>query len=78
MENYSNWIQGLYIYKGLQLSLTDFGYGFLAGKRNPNNDRYPDKPFDLFDTENNDKIKEKEKVRKESLKNLNFWASIKK
>lgn len=77
-QNYSNWIQGLYVYKGLQLSFTDFGYGFLAGKKNPNKDSYPDKPFDLFGKEENRKLKEKQKVKKENQRNLNFWARIKK
>lgn len=78
IENYSNWLQGLYTYDALQISFTDFGYGFLAGKKNPNRDTYPDKPFDLFGKENENKVKEKEKVRKENQKNLNFWARLKK
>ena len=46
--NYSNWLQGLYIYDGLEKSLKDFGYAFLAGKENINREFYPSKPYDLF------------------------------
>ena len=76
--NYSNWLQGLYNYDGYNKSLTSFGYGFLAGKRNPNKELYPNQPYDLFGNQKDNKIKEKEKMRKLSQKTLNFWASIKK
>lgn len=79
--NMSSWLQGLYIYDGLEKSLKDFGYGFIAGKQNPNREIYPQEPYDLFknkETKDLDKIKEREKVRKENQKNLNFWARIKK
>lgn len=76
--NYSNWLQGLYVYDGLEKSLTDFGYGFLAGKQNPHREIYPNQPYDLFGTQKQEKVHERAKVRKESQKNLNFWARIKK
>lgn len=73
-RNYSNWLQGMYIYDGLTKSLTSFGYGFLAGKRNPNDSSYPNKPYDLSGKTKLDKKKEK---AKENQANLNFWARIK-
>ena len=76
--NHSNWLQGLYIYDGLEKSLKDFGYGFLAGKENPNRECYPSEPYDLFGNKKENKIKERERVRKENQKNLNFWARLKK
>lgn len=76
--NHSNWLQGLYIYDGLEKSLKDFGYGFLAGKTDPNRQTYPEKPYDLFGNQANKKVEEREKVRKQSQKNLNFWARLKK
>ena len=76
--NYSNWLQGLYNYNSSQISLTDFGYGFLACKKNPNRQSYPSEPFDLFGNKQKNAIKERERVRKENQKNLNFWARIKK
>lgn len=76
--NYSNWLQGLYIYDALEKSLQDFGYGFIAGKQNSNKELYPNEPYDLFGKKNKNKVDEREKVRKQSQKNLNFWARIKK
>lgn len=76
--NYSNWLQGLYIYDGLQKSLTDFGYGFLAGKRNENRETYPNEPYDLFGNKKNKKLIEKEIAKQRNQKSLNFWATIKK
>lgn len=76
--NYSNWLQGLYIYDGLKKSLKDFGYAFIAGKDNPNGQTYPNKPYDLFGEEENSKVKEREKVKNQNQKNLNFWARLKK
>lgn len=76
--NYSNWLQGLYIYDGLQKSLTDFGFGFIAGKRNSERETYPNQPYDLFGNGKNKKIQQKEIARKKNQKNLNFWATIKK
>lgn len=75
--NYGNWLQGLYIYNGLQKSLTDFGYGFIAGKSNPNKEGYPTEPYDLFGNKEKKKLKRKEKVRKQNQSNLNFWARLK-
>lgn len=77
-QNYSNWLQGLYIYDGLQKSLTDFGYGFLAGKRNENRETYPERPYDLFGNKKKKQIEAKELARKRNQQNLNFWATIKK
>lgn len=76
--NYSNWLQGLYNFDGSNKALTSFGYGFLAGKENPNKESYPSKPYDLFGKEKENKIKERQKMRELSQKTLNFWASIKK
>lgn len=78
MINQSSWIQGLYNYDGLYKALSGFGYSFLAGKANPNKEGYPSKPYDLFGKEENNKIKEKQRMRELSQKTLNFWASIKK
>lgn len=77
-KNYSNWLQGLYIYDGLEKSLTDFGYSFISGKQNPNREIYPSEPYDLFGKEKENKVKKREQLRKENQKNLNFWARIKK
>lgn len=76
--NYSNWLQGLYIYDGLKKSLKDFGYAFIAGKNDPDFQTYPNKPYDLFGKEENGKVKEREKVKNQNQKNLNFWARLKK
>jgi len=75
--NYSSWLQGLYIYDGLKKSLVDLSYN-VWGKNNPDRQSYVEEPFDLFGTKKNKKVKEREKVRKENQKNLNFWARIKK
>ena len=77
-QNYSNWLQGLYIYDGFQKSLTDFGYGFLAGKRNTNRETYPERPYDLFGNEKKRKLEAKEIARRKNQESLNFWATIKK
>lgn len=76
--NYSNWLQGLYIYDGFRKSLNDFGCSFIAGKQNPNQETYPSEPYDLFDDKDEKKLKEKERMRKKNQENLNFWATIKK
>ena len=76
--NYSNWLEGLYIYDGLKKSLTDFGYSFLVGKRNPNQEKYPSEPYDLFGEKEKKKLQEKRLVQKKSQDSLNFWARIKK
>lgn len=76
--NYSNWLQGLYIYDSLKKSLADFGYSFVVGKKNPNRETYPSEPYDLFGEK---KAKDKERKKIEQKKNqeyLNFWATIKK
>ena len=76
--NYSNWLQGLYIYDGLRKSLADFGFSFVAGKQNPNQETYPSEPYDLFGDKENKEIREKERMIKKNQENLNFWATIKK
>lgn len=75
--NYSNWLQGLYNYDGFEKSLVDFGYGFLAGKKNPNKETYPNQPYDLFGEQKNKEKLQREKVKKQNQNNLNFWARIK-
>lgn len=75
--NYSNWLQGLYIYDGLKKSLTDLSYN-VWGKTNPNSETYLKEPIDLTGSKKDKKIKQREIKRKESQKNLNFWARIKK
>ena len=75
--NQSSWIQGLYIYDGLKKSLADLSYN-VWGKNNPKSESYLDKPIDLTGKREEKKVIEREKVRKESQKNLNFWARIKK
>jgi hypothetical protein len=74
--NYSNWLQGLYIYDGFKKSLNDFSFN-LWGKQNPSSQTYPDEPYDLFGENKNKELKKKEQVRKQNQKNLNFWARIK-
>lgn len=78
ITNYSNWLQGLYIYDGLQKSLTDFGFGFLAGKKNPDRETYPNEPYDLFGNNKKKMIEKKEIARRRNQESLNFWATIKK
>lgn len=75
--NYSNWLQGLYIYDGLKKSLNDLSYN-VWGKNNPKSETYINEPIDLTGSRKNRKIEERKRVRKESNKNLNFWARIKK
>lgn len=75
--NQSSWIQGLYIYDGLKKSLIDLSYN-VWGKTNPQSESYLSEPIDLNGTKEKKKVKERERVRKESQKNLNFWARIKK
>lgn len=74
--NYSSWLEGAYIYNGLQLSLTNFGYGFLAGKSNPNKTEYPEQPWGSEKNEKYNKI-EKRKKQIQNQQNLNYWARIK-
>ena len=76
--NYSNWLQGLYIYDGFRKSLEDFGFAFVAGKKNPSSKTYPSEPYDLFEEKEEKKLKQKEEMRKKNEFNLNFWATIKK
>ena len=76
-QNYINWLQGLYIYDGLQKSLTDFGYGFLAGKKNNHRETYPEKPYDLFGSKEKERLRQKEIARKKNQQSLNFWATLK-
>lgn len=77
MINHTNWLQGLYIYDGLKKSLNDLAFN-VWGKENPEKETYPEKPYDFSKKSGNDIVKEREKVRKKSQKNLNFWARIKK
>ena len=75
--NYSNWLQGLYVYDGFKKNLIDFGYS-LAGKQNPNQETYPSEPYDIFgDKEEKNAIKKKLEQKKNQ-DNLVFWATIKK
>ena len=75
--NYSNWLQGLYIYDGFRKSLRDFGYSFIAGKMNPEREAYPSKPYDIFEEEDK-KEREKKEAQKRNQESLNFWATFKK
>lgn len=75
--NYSNWLQGLYIYDGFKKSLNDFSYNFW-GKDNPNKESYPEEPYNLKGEEKDRKAIERKKEREKNQKNLNFWARIKK
>ena len=76
--NYSNWLQGLYIYDGFKKGLTDFGFSFVAGKKNPEPQTYPSEPYDLFGDKEDKMLKRKEIMRRKNQQNLNFWATIKK
>jgi len=76
--NYSNWLQGLYIYDGFKKGLTDFGFSFIAGKQNPKRETYPSEPYDLFGDKENEQLKKKKIEQKKNQQNLVFWATIKK
>lgn len=76
--NYGNWLQGLYVYDGFKKSLTDFGYSFLAGKKNPNKETYPSEPYDLFGEKEEKNIQKKKDEQRKNQEYLNFWATIKK
>lgn len=76
--NYSNWLQGLYIYDGFRKSLEDFGFSFLAGKKNPNKNTYPSEPYDLFGEKEEKELNKKKEEQRKSQEYLNFWATIKK
>lgn len=76
--NQSSWLQGLYIYDGLRKSLRDFGYAFIAGKKNLDKDLYPSEPYDLFGEKEGKEKKKKEMEQKKNQEYLNFWATIKK
>ena len=78
MQNYSNWLQGLYIHNALSVDLNNFGYGFIAGKKPSNNSTYPTEPYDLFGNKKDETLKRKKIKRQENQKNLNFWARLKK
>lgn len=78
LNNYSNWLQGLYIYDALKKGLTDFGYSFIAGKRNPKKETYPSEPYDLFGDKKENDIKAKKEEQRKNQQYLNFWATIKK
>lgn len=75
--NYGNWLQGLYIYDAFKKSLEDFGFAFIAGKRNPNENKYPEEPYNLEGKEKEEAMK-KEQAQKKNQEYLNFWATIKK
>ncbi len=76
--NHSNWLQGLYFYDGIRKSLEDFGFSFIAGKKNPDRKSYPSEPYDLFGEKKEKELKKKEELQKKNQFNLNFWATIKK
>ena len=76
--NYSNWLQGLYIYDGFKKGLTDFGFSFLAGKKNPDRETYPSEPYDLFGEKEKKTIEKKKLEEKKNQQNLVFWATLKK
>ena len=78
LTNYSNWLQGLYIYDGMTKSLKNFGFSFLAGKRNPESEAYPSEPYDLFGEKEEKKAIEKKQAQRKNQDYLNFWATIKK
>ena len=78
LNNYSNWLQGLYIYDGFKKGLTDFGFSFIAGKQNPNRETYPSEPYDLFGDKESEQLKKKKIEQKKNQQNLVFWATIKK
>lgn len=77
--NFNNWLQGVYNYNAMQISLTDFGYNFFSKNGNPNKDKFPTKPYNLFEDEKQD-IKsqklEKERVKKKNNDYLKTWASF--
>ena len=75
--NYSNWLQGLYNYDGLQKSLGDVMSAF---SKNKSGERptYPNEPYNLFGNRKDDMIKKKSIARKKNQESLNFWATIKK
>ena len=76
--NYSNWLQGLYIYDAFKKSLVDFGYSFIAGKKNPNKETYPSEPYDLFGEKEEKNLEKKKMEQRKNQEYLNFWATIKK
>lgn len=78
LKNYSNWLQGLYIYDGFRKSLRDFGFSFIAGKNNPEKSFYPSEPYDLFGEKEEKEIKQKAEAQKKNQEYLNFWATLKK
>jgi len=77
-QNYSNWLQGLYIYDALNKSLVSFGYSFIVGKKNLKKETYPSEPYDLFGEKEEKTIKKKEEEQRKNQEYLNFWATIKK
>lgn len=76
--NYSKWLQGLYIHDALKKDLTDYGYAFVAGKKNPNKETYPNEPYDLFGDKEKRDSEKKKMEQKKNQEYLNFWATIKK
>ena len=78
ITNYSNWLQGLYVYDALRKNLLDYGYMFVLGKRNPNKETYPSEPYDLFGEKEEKKARKKQIEQSKSQNYLNFWATIKK
>lgn len=76
--NQSSWLQGLYIYDGMRKSLRDFGYAFIAGKKNAEKDFYPTEPYDLFGEKEEKELEKRKMEQKKSQEYLNFWATIKK
>ena len=76
--NYSKWLQGLYIYDGFKKGLTDFGFAFISGKKNPNQEAYPSEPYDLFGDKKEKDIEKKKIEQRKNQEYLNFWATIKK
>lgn len=78
VTNFSNWLQGLYIYDGFRKSLRDFGYSFVAGKRNPDKESYPSEPYDIFEEKEEKKAKEKKEAQRRNQESLTFWATFKK
>jgi hypothetical protein len=76
--NFSNWLQGLYIYDGLKKSLADFGCAFIAGKKNQQKESYPSEPYDIFGDKEEKDLQKKKLEQRKNQDNLVFWATLKK
>lgn len=68
--NQESWLQGLYIYNGVAVAITN-----AFGKRGSKRQDYPKQPYDIFEKSEEEKKADAEKERRKLIEKLNKWKS---